>query len=110
MVARRAQWIEELAEPGVMLAVRSPESEIQPRLGEGLWVAAVNSPQATVVGGREESIQPARRGTPEVEVVTRRVASDQGSHTPLLDPFRPHLKRWLRASAASRRKSRCCPM
>ena len=93
MVARRAQWIEELAEPGVMLAVPLTEAEIQPRLGEGLWVAAVNSPQATVVGGREESVRRLEEELHKAEVVTRRVASDQGSHTPLLDPVRPHLKR-----------------
>jgi thioesterase domain-containing protein/malonyl CoA-acyl carrier protein transacylase/acyl carrier protein len=93
LVARRAQWIEEFAEPGVMLAVPRPEAEVLPRLGDGLWVAAVNSPQATVVGGREESIRQLEEQLSADEIVTRRVASDQGSHTPLLDPVRPHLKR-----------------
>ena len=51
LVARRAEWIVEKAEPGVMLAVPLPESELKARLGDDLWVAAVNSPQATVVGG-----------------------------------------------------------
>ena len=92
LVARRAQWIEEFAERGVMLAVPRPEGEVLPWLGDGLWVAAVNSPQATVVGGREESICRLEEQLKEVEIVTRRVASDQGSHTPLLDPVRPHLK------------------
>jgi thioesterase domain-containing protein/malonyl CoA-acyl carrier protein transacylase/acyl carrier protein len=92
MVARRAEWIEELAEPGVMLAVPLTEAEIQPRLGEGVWVAAVNSPQATVVGGREDAIRLLEEELLKSDVVTRRVASDQGSHTPLLDPVRPHLK------------------
>ena len=64
MVAQRARWIEELAEPGVMLAVPLAEEEIQPRLGEGLWVAAINSPQATVVGGRRGVDPTAGRGTP----------------------------------------------
>jgi thioesterase domain-containing protein/malonyl CoA-acyl carrier protein transacylase/acyl carrier protein len=93
LVARRAQWIEEFAERGVMLAVPRPEAEVLPRLGDGLWVAAVNSPQATVVGGREESIRRLEEQLSADEIVTRRVASDQGSHTPLLDPVRPHLKR-----------------
>jgi thioesterase domain-containing protein/malonyl CoA-acyl carrier protein transacylase len=93
LVARRAQWIQELAEPGVMLAVPLTEAEIQPRLGDGLWVAAVNSPQATIVGGRYGSIERLEEELKKAEVVTRRVASDQGSHTPLLDPVRPNLKR-----------------
>ena len=76
-----------------MLAVPLTEAEIQPRLGDGLWVAAVNSPQATVIGGRHESIERLEEELKNAEVVTRRVASDQGSHTPLLDPVRPYLKR-----------------
>lgn len=57
MLARRAQWIDQLAEPGVMLAVAAGEADVSPRLGDGVWLAAVNSPQATVVGGRSESIE-----------------------------------------------------
>ena len=68
------------------------EAEIMPRLGEGLWVAAVNSPQATVVGGRPDAIRQLEDELQKIEVATRRVASDQGSHTPLLYPIRPHLK------------------
>jgi thioesterase domain-containing protein/malonyl CoA-acyl carrier protein transacylase/acyl carrier protein len=100
LVARRAQWIEEMAEPGVMLAVPLTEPEIAPRLGDGLWVAAVNSPQATVVGGRPDASERLEAQLSESSVASRRVASDQGSHTPLLDKVRPH----LRALAAGMRR------
>ena len=93
LVARRAQWIEEMAEPGVMLAVPLTEAELTPRLGDGVWVAAVNSPQATVVGGREDAIQRLEEELKQAEVATRRVASEQGSHTPLLDAARDNLRR-----------------
>ena len=110
MVARRAEWIEAMAEPGVMLAVPLTEAEIRPRLGEELWVAAVNSPQATVIGGREEAIGRLEEELRKAEVATRRVASDQGSHTPLLDPVRPHLKQLAEGMRREPPGSRCCPM
>ena len=57
IVANRAAWIQDKAEPGVMLAVPLAEPDLRPLLGSDLWFAAINSPQATVVGGREASIQ-----------------------------------------------------
>jgi thioesterase domain-containing protein/malonyl CoA-acyl carrier protein transacylase len=93
MVARRAQWIEEMALPGAMLAVPLTAAEILPRLGGDIWIAAVNSPQATVIGGREAAIAQLEEELKRDDVASRRVASDQGSHTPLLEPVRPHLTR-----------------
>ena len=107
LVARRAEWIDAMAEPGVMLAVPLTESEIRPRLGDNLWVAAANSPQATVIGGREEAIIRLEQELQKAEVATRRVASDQGSHTPLLDPVRPHL---MQLAAGMRREAPRIPM
>jgi thioesterase domain-containing protein/malonyl CoA-acyl carrier protein transacylase/acyl carrier protein len=92
LVAHRAEWIEKLAEPGVMLAVPLTEAEILPRLNGDIWVAAANSPQATIIGGREDAIERLEEDLRRADVVTRRVASDQGSHTPLLNAVRPHLK------------------
>jgi thioesterase domain-containing protein/malonyl CoA-acyl carrier protein transacylase/acyl carrier protein len=91
IVARRAAWIHDKAEPGVMLAVPLAEPDLRPRLGNDLWFAAINSPQATVVGGREPAIQRLEAELQLVGVVTRRVASEQGSHTPLLDSVRDDL-------------------
>ncbi len=93
LVARRAEWIEEMAEPGVMLAVPLTEAELTPRLRDGVWIAAVNSPQATVVGGREDAIQRLEEELKQAEVATRRVASEQGSHTPLLAAASDNLRR-----------------
>ena len=92
IVARRAALIREKAKPGVMLAVPLGECELRPRLGNDLWFAAINGPQATVVGGQESAIQRLEKELQSMEVVARRVASEQGSHTPLLDPVRNDLK------------------
>ena len=82
IVARRAALIREKAKPGVMLAVPLGECELRPRLGNDLWFAAINGPQATVVGGQESAIQRLEKELQSMEVVARRVASEQGSHTP----------------------------
>jgi thioesterase domain-containing protein/malonyl CoA-acyl carrier protein transacylase/acyl carrier protein len=92
MLARRAEWIDEMAEPGVMLAVPVAEAEIRPRLGEGVWVAAANSPQATVLGGREDAIRRLEEELQAAGVVARRVVSMNGTHTPLLSPVKDNLR------------------
>ena len=93
MLARRAEWIDEMAEPGVMLAVPMAEAEVRPRLGEGVWVAAANSPQATVLGGREDAVVRLEGELQADGVVTRRVVSMNGTHTPLLAPVKANLRR-----------------
>ena len=96
MLARRAEWIDELAEPGVMVAVPTTEAEILPRLGAELWIAAVNSPQATVVGGRKDAIQRLEEELKEAGIASRRVVSMNGTHTPLLAPVKENLTRLVK--------------
>lgn len=92
MLARRAEWIDQMAQPGVMLAVSAGENDILPRLSDRIWLAAVNSPQSTVVGGSDEEIKKLEQGLQEAGVASRRVVSMNGTHTPLLarvkDPLR----------------------
>lgn len=107
MLARRAAWIDELAEPGGMLAVPAAESEIQPYLADGLWIAAANSPQASVVGGREEAIRGLEERLAAAGMVARRVISMNGTHTPLLDPVRAPFGRFV---AGIRRETPRVPM
>ena len=101
VVALCAAWIYEKAEPGAMLAVPLTAEELRPRLDQDLWFAAINSPQATVVGGREQAIQRLEEELKQMEVVTRRVASEQGSHTPLLDPVRHDLRQLVRTKQSA---------
>ena len=107
MLAKRAEWIDAMAEPGVMLAVPVAEAEIRPRLGEGVWVAAANSPQATVLGGREDAIQKLEAELQEAGIVARRVVSMNGTHTPLLAPVKANLKHLVEGM---RRESPRIPM
>jgi thioesterase domain-containing protein/malonyl CoA-acyl carrier protein transacylase/acyl carrier protein len=92
LLAKRAEWIDEMAERGAMLAVPLPEADVLPRLGDGLWIAAVNSPLATIVGGREEAIGRLENELRGDGVATRRVVSMNGTHTPLLAPVKANLR------------------
>lgn len=96
MLARRAQWIDQLAEPGAMLAVAAGEADVSPRLGDGVWLAAVNSPQSTVVGGRTESIERLEGELQSAGIATCRVVSMNGTHTPLLSAVRGTCCAWPR--------------
>ena len=107
MLTRRAQWIDQLAEPGVMLAVAAGEADLSPRLGDGVWLAAINSPQATVVGGRTESIDRLDGELQSAGIATRRVVSMNGTHTPLLSAVKGNL---LRVAEGIRRAPPQIPM
>ncbi len=76
-----------------MLAVAAGEADVLPRLGDGVWLAAVNSPQATIVGGRTESIERLEGELQSVGIATRRVVSMHGTHTPLLSAVKGNLLR-----------------
>ncbi|RYJ03104.1 MAG: type I polyketide synthase, partial [Acetobacteraceae bacterium] len=55
LVAERGRLME--AQPrGVMLAVRLPEAELRPLLGDGADLAAVNAPQLCVAAGPDEAM------------------------------------------------------
>jgi len=55
LVALRGRLMGEM-QPGTMLAVPLPESELQPMLGDGVWLAAVNAPSLCVVSGEKAAI------------------------------------------------------
>jgi acyl transferase domain-containing protein len=55
VVARRAQILEELPE-GAMLAVSLSEGEVGKLVGNGVWLAAVNTPGACVLSGEPAAI------------------------------------------------------
>lgn len=85
LVIRRAQLIEGLP-PGAMLAVATSPAEVQPWLGEELWVAAENNVMTTVVGGRPEAVAALERRLAGANVACRRVEATHAFHTPLLAP------------------------
>ncbi len=85
LVVRRARLIDELP-GGAMLAVVLPEAEVVPRLGDGLWIAAVNSPDVSVVAGEEEAVRDLADRLAQDGVVTTRLPARHAFHSAMMEP------------------------
>ena len=94
LVARRAELIEGV-ERGAMLAVAMSEGDVRELLGEGLWVAVVNSPQLCVVAGREAEVAALEAVLAEKEVVSRRLPTTHAFHSGLMEPIRAEYERMV---------------
>ncbi|MFB8275235.1 SDR family NAD(P)-dependent oxidoreductase [Nocardia colli] len=87
LVIRRAQLVAE-SEPGVMLTVGDNVERLSGYLNSELSLAAVNSPSAFVVAGREAAIARFEAVLAAEEIVCRRVPTSRAMHSHLLRPLR----------------------
>jgi glutamate-1-semialdehyde aminotransferase/acyl carrier protein len=88
ILSARARMMQDLP-AGAMLAVRLPEAEVIPLLGEKLSIAAINSPGMTVVSGPFNAIDGLAAMLKETKVVCRRLATSHAFHSAMLDPMLP---------------------
>ena len=88
ILAARARMMQDLP-AGAMLAVRLPEDEVIPLLGEKLSIAALNSPGMTVVSGPFDAIGALGAMLEEKKVMYRRLATSHAFHSAMLDPMLP---------------------
>ncbi|MDX3232326.1 polyketide synthase, partial [Streptomyces sp. ME19-01-6] len=94
LVALRSQAIaKELAGQGGMVSVAASVERVEELLAgrDGVWVATVNGPAATVVAGRPETLDEVVAAAEGVGVRARRVAVDYASHTPHVAGIRERL-------------------
>ncbi|OLF06712.1 hypothetical protein BLA60_30460 [Actinophytocola xinjiangensis] len=91
VVALRSQAIRALAGRGGMVSVPLPESEVRELLTEGLSIAAVNGPAATVVSGDVAELE-ALLGSCEG---AKRIPVDYASHSSQVDAIRDEVLRLL---------------
>lgn len=91
LVAVRARLVDELP-GGTMLSIRLPESEVEPLLIPGVEMAALNSPQMTVVAGSYEAIDRLEEKLTASEIPHRRLRTSHAFHSammePVVEPFR----------------------
>ncbi|MEO1074364.1 MAG: SDR family NAD(P)-dependent oxidoreductase [Bacteroidota bacterium] len=97
IVALRARLIEAL-EPGAMLAVSAPESEVVERLGPDLSVSAVNAPRLTVVGGGVDTVQAFAKALEAEGIGSRLLQTGHAFHTHRMRPIVAELKQALHAT------------
>jgi acyl transferase domain-containing protein len=88
IISARARMMQDLP-AGAMLAVRLPEAEVIPLLGEKLSIAALNSPAMTVVSGPFDAIDALTAMLEEKKVMCRRLATSHAFHSAMLDPMLP---------------------
>ncbi|MGH3878267.1 MAG: SDR family NAD(P)-dependent oxidoreductase, partial [Actinophytocola sp.] len=92
VVALRSQAIARtLAGRGGMVSVALPVAEVEPRLGEGLSIAAVNGPSSVVVAGDPGALDLLFDELAAEEVRVRRIPVDYASHTDHVDLLRDEL-------------------
>ncbi|MBA4136616.1 MAG: non-ribosomal peptide synthetase [Opitutus sp.] len=95
IVAERAKLIE-ARPPGAMLAVRLPERELQPLLGQSLDLAAVNSSSLCVASGPVDAIGALEQELRGRSVPTIRLNAAHAFHSASMDAVTPPLARRLK--------------
>ena len=86
LVAARGRMMQALP-PGGMVAIPIDEAAVQPMLSQGLAVATVNGPSATVVSGPFEEIETFERRAAAAGLATRRLVTSHAFHSSMLDPI-----------------------
>ncbi len=85
VVAERGRLIRALP-PGVMLAVNAGERELEPLVGTGVDLAAVNAPNRTVVAGTEEAMRLCEQRLNDAGIGSRRLRTSHAFHSSMMEP------------------------
>ncbi|MEO3765811.1 type I polyketide synthase [Streptomyces sp. B5E4] len=87
LVATRARLMQEMPATGVMISLQASAEDVRPRLTEGVTIAALNSPTATVISGDADAARAVAAG-----FRARELHVSHAFHSPhmdgMLDPFR----------------------
>jgi acyl transferase domain-containing protein len=89
--ATRGRLVADLADPGAMLAVGADQGDVEPVLGDDVWVAAVNGTRRIVLAGTCAGIERVRVSLHQERVPMRQLSVSHAFHTPLLEALRAPL-------------------
>jgi acyl transferase domain-containing protein len=95
LVAVRSRLMQAMPD-GAMLSVALPEQELVPRLGRELSVAAINSPDVTVISGQADAISRFGESLIAEGISARRLRISTAAHSALLEPATEELAAFLR--------------
>jgi acyl transferase domain-containing protein/acyl carrier protein len=95
VLTERARLIERCAE-GAMLSVMSGEAGLDEVLGDGVWLAALNGPELSVLSGTVPGIERAARQLEARGIASQRVPVQHAFHCPLIAEIETELLAVLR--------------
>ncbi|MEJ2538831.1 MAG: amino acid adenylation domain-containing protein [Gemmatimonadota bacterium] len=98
LVALRGRLFDSAA-PGGMLSVTASREALEPSLGSGLDLAAVNGPEQCTVSGPQEAIDRLAVELEDAGIDARIVPIDIAAHSSLVDPLLEPFERYLRSVA-----------
>jgi acyl transferase domain-containing protein len=86
LISTRGRLMQSLS-GGSMLAVAIPETDIQPYLGQGISLAAVNTPEMCVLSGEYEAIERLEKTLSKQEILIRRLHTSHAFHSEMMTPI-----------------------
>ncbi|WP_194923336.1 type I polyketide synthase [Catenulispora pinisilvae] len=95
LVAARGRLMQALPTGGAMTSIAAPEAEVLAALEgvEGVWIAAVNGPSATVISGEKDAVNAVAAVFAEREVRVRSLRVSHAFHSHRMDPMLAELSR-----------------
>ena len=91
----------ETVEPGGMLSIPLPASEVEPMLGPDLAIASVNAPELCVASGPSATLDALAAEFAEREIDTRRIKIEIAAHSAMLEPILAEWKAFLESMTLS---------
>ncbi|HAC16497.1 MAG TPA: hypothetical protein DCE78_11225, partial [Bacteroidetes bacterium] len=85
LIAMRGRIMQEL-EPGSMLTVMLPSSEVEKYLNERLSISVINTPTSCVLSGDFEAIDAIKNVFDTMDVTTRILETSHAFHSHMMDP------------------------
>ncbi len=84
IIAARAKATAKVRGNGTMAVVNLPAAELAPQLPAEVYVAGINAPRWTLLGGDTETLEALLAGLEQDSVLTRRLPGEHAFHTPAM--------------------------
>ncbi|HEY4048056.1 MAG TPA: beta-ketoacyl synthase N-terminal-like domain-containing protein, partial [Acidobacteriaceae bacterium] len=101
LVAVRGRLMQELT-PGSMLAVRASEASVREWMGDELDLAAVNSPQLSVVSGSDHLIDALSERLNRAQIQNRKLVTSHAFHSRMVEPALAPFAEYIRTVTVGR--------
>ncbi len=98
LAVSRGRWMQQMP-AGRMLAVRMQPQLLQMRLPETLAIAAMNSPEITVVSGPDDAVAAFEAQLTNEKIVTMRLGARRAFHSPIMRPVADSIAGFLQGVA-----------